>query len=384
MSCTETSTNGSTENDDEVPPGHTQPTKVWEKTYGGTSADLSDVIQTNDKGFLFVGSSGKREFDGGTAWIKKTDSEGNSEWTKGIHDSNSGINSIIGASNDSYILTGWYTERFDKYGEMDVDVWIFEIDSEGDAHWSTEVSDFDIIETDLFNDFPTSVAQLSNNNTIILVKSYARESLGPGSGVFQTILSIDQSGNISWRKRIKDFVAHNVTNTSDGGFVVSGHRNGIMLSKYDSQGNLEWSNTFSGNFGNQKTMVREAIDNGLMLLTSSESKDVFDRTQRDIQLIKTDAEGDSLWSNTYGVEENERVNTMTSTHDGGFIFGGYFGSQPKDEWIQKISKNGGVQWTYKSDVYVGNKIIHSIKQLPNGSYIVVAKNTYAPRLFLLK
>ena len=67
------------------------PTKEWDATFGGSQGDgLSDVIQTNDGGYLIAGTS-YSEMDGdktqpgwsgGDYWILKTDSNGIKQWDR--------------------------------------------------------------------------------------------------------------------------------------------------------------------------------------------------------------------------------------------------------------------------------------------------------------
>ncbi|MFD2515345.1 T9SS type A sorting domain-containing protein [Pontibacter locisalis] len=129
--------------------------KEWDKTFGGLLADyLSDVIQTEDGGYLLGGSSGSRiggdrseEFRGGEFgdyWIVKTDSNGNKEWdrTYGGTDSDE-LSSIQQTSDGGYVLGG--VSESDASGEKsedskgNTDFWILKIDAKGDIEWDKTI-----------------------------------------------------------------------------------------------------------------------------------------------------------------------------------------------------------------------------------------------------
>lgn len=133
----------------------TEGNKEWDKTYGGLLADyLSDVIQTQDGGYLLGGSSGSgiggdksEEFRGGEFgdyWIVKTDSLGNKEWdrTYGGSDSDE-LSDMVQTSDGGYLLGG--ESESDVSGEKSEDskgssdMWIVKIDSTGNKLWDRTI-----------------------------------------------------------------------------------------------------------------------------------------------------------------------------------------------------------------------------------------------------
>ncbi|WP_266204836.1 T9SS type A sorting domain-containing protein [Pontibacter kalidii] len=129
--------------------------KEWDRTFGGLLADyLSDVIQTEDGGYLLGGSSGSsigadksEEFRGGEFgdyWIVKTDSNGNKEWdrTYGGTDSDE-LSSIQQTSDGGYVLGG--VSESDASGEKSedskgsTDFWIVKTDAEGNIEWDKTI-----------------------------------------------------------------------------------------------------------------------------------------------------------------------------------------------------------------------------------------------------
>lgn len=100
----------------------------WSKTYGGAYADVGySVIQTKEGGYAVGGytySFGAGDADG---YLVKTDSLGNTQWTKTYGGSSTDYGySVIQTSEGSYALAG-YTYSF---GTGNYDVWLVKTEAE--------------------------------------------------------------------------------------------------------------------------------------------------------------------------------------------------------------------------------------------------------------
>ncbi|MDZ7821591.1 MAG: hypothetical protein U5N26_07125 [Candidatus Marinimicrobia bacterium] len=65
--------------------------------------------------------------------------------------------------------------------------------------------------------------------------------------------------------------------------------------------------------------------------------------QEDIWLIKTDENGDMLWTKTYGGTNSDIGHSIIQTDNSGFIIVGYtqsYGAGNKDIWLIKTDENG--------------------------------------------
>ncbi len=83
---------------------------MWTKTYGGSSDDLSESIhQTFDGGYLFIGESASFSFGNFDVYLIKTNSGGDTLWTKTINglQNNEGY-SLIQTSDSGFAITGTY------------------------------------------------------------------------------------------------------------------------------------------------------------------------------------------------------------------------------------------------------------------------------------
>ena len=93
----------------------------------------------------------------------------------------------------------------------------------------------------------------------------------------------------------------------------------------------------------------------------------------EIFVIKTDANGDTVWTRTYGSAGNDGSFSLDQTADGKYIIAGYLGSSlpPYDDdvYLLKLDESGETLWT---KVYGGSQIdrAHAVQTTSDGGYIV--------------
>jgi hypothetical protein len=91
----------------------------------------------------------------------------------------------------------------------------------------------------------------------------------------------------------------------------------------------------------------------------------------DFWIVRTDEEGDSLWSNAIGGDENDQCYGVAQAEDGGFLLMGLtwsFGGQ--HVWLIKIDEEGNTEW---DEIYGGEYLNYGkeIIALPNGRFAIV-------------
>jgi hypothetical protein len=149
---------------------------------------------------------------------------------------------------------------------------------------------------------------------------------------------------------------HDVRQTSDGGYIVAGRTysfgagsGDMYLLKLAANGDLMWSNTYGGLFEDTARRVVQASDGGYVMAGSTES---FGAGASDACLVKMDSGGTLLWSQTYGTTDSETAWGLTQTSDGGYILvGRVYSSQTKDTDILlvKTDKDGTEEWSRALD-----------------------------------
>ncbi len=129
-----------------------------------------------------------------------------------------------------------------------------------------------------------------------------------------------------------------------------------------------WTKTFGGTLSDVGVSVKQTKDDGFIIAATTSS---FGAGGQDIYLIKTDENGDTLWTKTFGGTGNDRAANVVQTNDNGYaVFGttNSFGNGGDDFLLWKADSLGNTEW-YK--MYGGsfNDICTEGKQTSDGGFI---------------
>jgi hypothetical protein len=172
---------------------------------------------------------------------------------------------------------------------------------------------------------------------------------------------------------------HSVQRTDDGGYVIAGVSwrlggwlGNAYLVKTDAGGSELWSKTFGNGDVSMGNSVKQTRDLGFIIAGNTWSSD---GRQSDVYLVKTDIDGNRIWSRTYGGKGREEGSSVCQTTDGGFIVAGRtnsFGKGEDDVYLIKTDENGNENW---SRAYGGSKRDKgsSVSQTADGGYIVAGR-----------
>lgn len=235
-------------------------------------------------------------------------------------------------------------------------------------YWSLSppATKFDTKITDVTS--PYTHAALTNGTTYYYVITAVNDS---GESTESAVVSATPLVDNNFQKTYggaDDEHAESVQQTSDGGYILVGSAYSdtgkyIYLIKTDSKGNELWSKTFGG-INNQDAEAysgQQTTDGGYVLAgkTGSSAKDY------DVYLIKTDSDGNEVWSKTFGGTGTQTSSSVQETSDGGFVIAGYTDSSEGNIYLIKTDSNGSEVW---SKTYVG--VANSVQQTTDGGYIV--------------
>lgn len=187
--------------------------------------------------------------------------------------------------------------------------------------------------------------------------------------------------------------AEAVEATSDGGYIVVGSNStntsgntDVYLFKTDSLINIEWSWSIGGTNNDWGYAVKQTYDKGYIVAVSSNS---FGNGGYDAVLMKRDSLGNYQWTKTYGGANWDFVYDLVITHDSGFVFCGETfnnAAGQSDVFVVRTNKNGDTLWTKTIGgtlIDKGNSIIET-----SDSNIVVAgltnTTTDSTQVYVLK
>jgi len=121
-------------------------------------------------------------------------------------------------------------------------------------------------------------------------------------------------------------IAYSVQETLDEGFIIAGYavvsgvnNKDFFLVRTDSDGNPIWSKTYGGDFEDVALSVVATDDSCFVAAGWTKS---FGAGQTDFYLIKVDASGDTLWTRTYGSPYEDIAKCVQQTTDGGYVICG--------------------------------------------------------------
>lgn len=168
-----------------------------------------------------------------------------------------------------------------------------------------------------------------------------------------------------------------VQQTNDGGYIVAGEQrmgigySNLLLQKTDSLGNTEWVKFMGSPYENQGLSVKQTFDNGY-IVTGYTTNSNYEGM---VYLVKTDSSGDTLWTKKLSspVSFGGQAKDVIQTTDSGYVLianGTYFSSDTLGIiFLMKTDKNGDTLWTKKINLLNG-PFGFSLKQTIDGGFII--------------
>ena len=336
----------------------------WFRTFDINHEDFGrSVQQTTDGGYIIAGKTWGYGFY--NFFLIKTNVNGYSSWIKIIGKSDCWDEgySVQQTTDGGYIVTG--NTNYNGYSVCDV--WLIKTDSNGDTLWTKTYGG-------TIEDWGQSVQQTTDGGYIVVGFT---ESFGAGSWDVW-LIKTDSNGDTFWTRTYggsSGEVAYSGQQTRDGGYIITGFTStygaghyDVWLVKTDSNGNALWTRTFGGVNEERGYSVQQTADNGYIIVGYTLS---FGAGDYDVWLIKTDSNGDTLWTRTYGSIDDDRGYSVQQTTDGGYIITGYTESYAgwDDILLIKTDSNGDTLWTRTYGGVYEDKG-YSVQQATDGGYII--------------
>jgi hypothetical protein len=316
---------------------------MWNRTYGGADIDMaSSVIAVSTGGYALAGSTssfGAGETDG---WLIKTDNQGNTEWNTTIGGTSYDyVNSLIETSDGCFVLAG----QTYSFGAGTDDFWLIKVDSDGNVLWNKTYGTDD-------PDYALCVIETSDMGyALVGDKKTIPEGVDPRNIPEDCwLVKTDSDGNMQWNKTYAETYsdrAWSLVQTTDGEYVFAGSTNSFgaggydfWLTKTDDQGNAVWNKTYGGADEDWGAALVKSSDGGYTIAGYTKS---FGAGDRDFWLVKTDADGNLEWNQTYGGTEYDVANALITTSNGGYAIAGdteSFGTEGGNFWLLVSDSHG--------------------------------------------
>jgi hypothetical protein len=350
-----------------------QPTEEWNQTFGGSEGESGRFVeQTQDGGYIITGYT--YSFGAGNAdvYLIKTDANGNEVWSQTYGGNVADVGRDVSQTLDGgYVIIG-YTQ---SYGSGGTDCWLIKTDANGNEQWNQTFGGQG-------NDWGYSGHQTQDGGFIMTgyTSSYSAGNLDVW------LVKTDASGDEQWSQVFGGNLNDGgecVRQTQDGGFIIAGMTDSygegdsdVWLIKTDANGNEEWNQTFGGSDGDKGYSVQETQDGGFIVAGATQS---YSTSANDAWLIKTDNDGNLTWNVRFGEEWNEDdVRSVQQTLDGGFVMvgsTGSYGAGDLDVWLIKTDANGNeeINQTFGED---DTDFGYSVQQTQDGGYIITGDKAF--------
>jgi hypothetical protein len=202
----------------------------WQKSLGGTAGEEARSIwQTFDGGFIIAGDSNSNDGDvtGNHGeqdyWIVRLDSDGELIWQKSLGGTSAELATSVQQTADGGFITAGIS--FSNDGDVTenhgvFDYWIVRLDADGELIWQKSLGGTG-------PDIAFSLQQISDGGFIISggSGSYDGDVTGNHGEQDYWIVKLDSDGESIWQKTLggtSNEVATSIQQTSDGGFIIAG------------------------------------------------------------------------------------------------------------------------------------------------------------------
>jgi len=345
---------------------------TFERTYGEGGAYA--VTQTTDFGYFVVGYSGG--IGGSDVYVVAADQYGEESWTQLFGGTDDDCGYGVATFTDGGVLAaGWLVTG------GNAEVALHSNMANGDQRWIRVYGGSQ-------DEIAYSVARNSDGGFVVAGETY---SFGAGAPNMY-VLRIDSLGDTLWTRTYggaNEDCARSAQQTADSGFIICGKTlsygaglGDIYLVKIEADGDTAWTRTYGGARADEGWSVRQTVDDGYVITGSTNS---FGAGGADIYLVKTGANGDTVWTRTFGGAGADVGCSVQQTSDSGYIIGGTFGTGGLDACLIKTDRNGDTIWT-KTFGGMNDDRGSAVQQTADGGYVLagILGGTGSNSIWLIK
>lgn len=362
----------------------------WTKTIGGTGIDVvKSITNTYDGGYLLAGTSTSskinektsKQIGGQDIWLVKIDIKGNVTWQKTLGGiATDDVTDVIRTQDGGFVIAGssasdeyYLSDKAQKEPESkdlilksedskgNLDFWVVKIDGTGEEKWQRTIGG-------KYKDELRQVAQLEDGS--IVLGGVSNSPMGQDKNTVEKgltdwwVIKVDKEGNDIWQKAFGDDgddQLYSMQLNSDQEIIIGGNsrnysaegtgNSDFVVIKLDKEGELITENTYSE--GTNDVLTDIVLNKDGTYLISGYTQHQASNTQylkkqhpkkgtEDFIAIKINAEGEELWRKTLGTDKKEVLRKSIETRDGGYVLMGSSmpfrntGTNDANFWIVKL------------------------------------------------
>ncbi|HSF54281.1 MAG TPA: T9SS type A sorting domain-containing protein [Algoriphagus sp.] len=352
------------------------------KKYGGTSTDeAQSVALTSDGGYIIAGRTASAGADPSDIYLLRTDSLGDTLWTNayGMLHFDAGF-AVQETYDGGFIIAGQLGEP-DTLFENLSDVFVFKTNPLGDADWTYSWNAG-------LGDCAYSVRQTTDSCYIVTGVLNAAVNGGVPTSF---LLKLGGNGDSLWTRTFDTpSYSKSVVQTIDGGYIICGQYGTppatvVYLIRTNPWGDTMW--TKKGNLGFQYGWGEDILQtfDGNFIITGT----AFNGSEKNVYLSKIDESGNTIWTKYYGGAKDDFAYSVDKVDSGGFVITGgtySYSSGPftnADIWLIRTNNNGDTLWT-RNYGSIESEVGLSVKSCPNGGFVLTGYSGSQPDVFLLK
>lgn len=381
-----------------------------EKRYGGSGFDrINNIIRSNDGNIVFVASTvspmdGVLEsggFGSSDIWVVKVDLNGNILKQKRFGGPNyDEAWNIVQTPDGRYLVVA---EEHDAQGDFltfpipSSQIWAFQLDANLEIIWDRKYTRNNDVKHK-----PTSIVCTPDNGFIIGGESWKSldftDPLFDGSSWYY--FKIDINGNVIWEKAKgggnQDSIL-DIVPTIDDNFLIVGYtdanetvgmgvgteaidslgfgKEDMLLMKIDQNGDEIWEKRYGGQ---ELDWGYSAVQNQLgnyIVIGVSQSDSIGTKTSlnlgsNDFWVLHLNSEGDVIWDQSFGGQDNDSCTKIIHAIGGGYIIGGHSLS-PESADKSGFNRGQNDQWILRTGCQIFSPELPDIDFICEGEQIEV-------------
>lgn len=328
--------------------------------YIGSDALSMEGMPTSDGGYIYTGYaeiSNPSRFD---FHLVKTDSFGDTLWTSsaGVFNSHDYAYTVKETLDGGFAVAGYFTQKST----------IIKFNANGDSLWAKSYTGGGY----------TAMEHLPDSGFVMVDRVYYT---GPGMNYFERLTRMDAIGDTLWTNLVQDTLRNTqpmeVCLTTNGFAVVGECRlrvtgpsdPNIYMRTYNDLGDTLWTRRwdYSNGGADYGTDIEQNSDGGFIICGRVPGP-WFD----DLIVMRTNAVGDTLWTNVLDTGADDAANCVKPTSDGGFVMVGegmYFNWGNWDIHLIKYDSLGTIEWIHGWGSTDGD-YARDVKVCQDGGYLI--------------